>query len=249
MRKVIAFLFANLWLLHVGIGQDATEIIKKADEKLRGKETAYSEMSISIVRPKWTREMSMKSWSKGEDYSLILITAPAKEKGAAFLKRKKEVWNWVPSIERTIKLPPSMMTQSWMGTDFTNDDLVRESSQVRDYVHEIVGDSIIDGRKCYKILLTPKPDAPVVWGKIIVFIDGKDFIQLRAEMFDEDEFLINIINSSEIKKMDGQTLATKMELIPVEKEGQKTIMTIKKIQFDQPIKDRFFSTQNMKKVK
>lgn len=193
--------------------------------------------------------MSLKSWSKGEDYSLILLTAPAKEKGAAFLKRKKEVWNWIPSIERTIKLPPSMMSQSWMGTDFTNDDLVKESSQVYDYVHTIKGDTILEGRNCYKILLTPKPDAAVVWGKIITYIDSVDYIQLRAEMYDEDDFLVNIINSSEIKEMGGQLLATQMEMIPVEKDGHKTILTMKEMVFDKPIADNFFTTRNMKKVK
>ena len=91
--------------------QDAKEIIRKAEEKMRGTKSAYSEMTITIVRPKWTREMSMKSWSKGNDYSLIVMTEPVRDKGTAFLKREKEVWNWVPSIERTIKLPPSMMTQ------------------------------------------------------------------------------------------------------------------------------------------
>ena len=249
MGKYITSISAVFFLTTSLIAQDATEIIRKADEKTRVKITAYSEFTISIVRPKWTREMSLKSWSKGEDYSLILLTAPAKEKGAAFLKRKKEVWNWIPSIERTIKLPPSMMSQSWMGTDFTNDDLVKESSQVYDYVHTIKGDTILEGRNCYKILLTPKPDAAVVWGKIITYIDSVDYIQLRAEMYDEDDFLVNIINSSEIKEMGGQLLATQMEMIPVEKDGHKTILTMKEMVFDKPIADNFFTTRNMKKVK
>ena len=249
MGKYITSISAVFFLTTSLIAQDATEIIRKADEKTRGKITAYSEFTISIVRPKWTREMSLKSWSKGEDYSLILLTAPAKEKGAAFLQRKKEVWNWIPSIERTIKLPPSMMSQSWMGTDFTNDDLVKESSQVYDYVHTIKGDTILEGRNCYKILLTPKPDAAVVWGKIITYIDSVDYIQLRAEMYDEDDFLVNIINSSEIKEMGVQLLATQMEMIPVEKDGHKTILTMKEMVFDKPIADNFFTTRNMKKVK
>ena len=132
----------GLALLPAALAQTptATEILQKADEKTRGSESAYSEMTITTVRPKWTREMAMKSWAKGNDYSLILITSPARDKGTAFLKRKKEVWNWVPNIERSIKMPPSMMMQSWMGTDFTNDDLVRESSTVDDYDSEVVGD-------------------------------------------------------------------------------------------------------------
>ena len=229
--------------------QDPIDILRKSEEKLQGATSAQSEITISIVRPKWTREMGIKSWSKGDEHSLILITSPAREKGTAFLKRNKEIWNWVPSIERTVKLPPSMMMQSWMGTDFTNDDLVRESSLVKDYTHEITGDSTLEGRNCYKIVLTPKPDAPVVWGKVIVFVDQDDYIQLRGEMYDEDGYLVNVMNASDIKEMDGRLIATKTELIPVEKEGHKTVMQIDNIAFDVTINDDFFTTRNMKRVK
>lgn len=229
--------------------QTAREIIKQADEKMRGTESAITEMTITIVRPKWSREMTLKSWSKGEELSLSLIKSPAKEKGITFLKRNKEIWNWMPSIERTIKLPPSMMMQSWMGTDFTNDDLVRESSTLNDYDQKIVGDSTILGRKCWKLQLDPKPEAPVVWGKLIVFIDQQDYIQLRSEMYDEDGFLINILNSSDIKEMGGKLVAAKMEMIPVETPGNKTVMTFTSMQFDVPIEESFFTTSNMKRLK
>ena len=240
----------GLALLPAALAQTptATEILQKADEKTRGSESAYSEMTITTVRPKWTREMAMKSWAKGNDYSLILITSPARDKGTAFLKRKKEVWNWVPNIERTIKMPPSMMMQSWMGTDFTNDDLVRESSTVDDYDSEVVGDSTIAGRKCWKLELIPKPDAPVVWGRVVLFIDQADFVQLRAESYDEDLYLVNVMNASNIQEMDGQTIATRMEMIPVDKKGQKTVMEIKTIKFNNAISEDFFTTQNMKRV-
>jgi len=229
--------------------QTAREIIEKADQKMRGTKSAITEMTITTVRPKWTREMTLKSWSKGEKMSLSVVRAPAKDKGVSFLKRDKEIWNWMPSIERTIKLPPSMMMQSWMGTDFTNDDLVRESSTLNDYTQKITGDSTILGRKCYKIQLDPKPEAAVVWGKLVLFIDKTDLIQLRSEMYDEDGYLVNIMNSSDIKEMGGKKLAAKMEMIPVDKPGNKTIMEITSIEFDKPIEDAFFSTSNMKTVK
>ena len=155
----------------------------------------------------------------------------------------------MPSIERTIKLPPSMMMQSWMGTDFTNDDLVRESSTLNDYEQKIVGDSTILGRECYKIQLDPKPDAPVVWGKLMIFICKKDFIQLRSEMYDEDGFLINIMNSMDIKEMGGKLVASKMEMIPVEEPGNKTMMEFTAMEFDVPIEESFFTTSNMKRIK
>ena len=150
----------------------------------------------------------------------------------------------MPAIERTIKLPPSMMMQSWMGTDFTNDDLVRESSTLNDYNQKLIGDSVILERKCWKIQLDPLPDAPVVWGKIIAFVDQTDYIQLRAEMYDEDGFLINTMNSSDIRQMDGKKLAAKMEMIPEEKPGNKTVMKITSIEFDKPMEDSFLHVQH-----
>ncbi len=152
MKNIIAimllfFTFNVIW------AQDARDIVKKADEKMKGK-TATANITIQTVRPNWSREMTLKSWSKGNDWSMILVTAPAKDKGIVYLKRKKEVWNWIPSIERNIKLPPSMMSQSWMGTDFSNDDLVKEASVIDDYEHKIVGETLIEERNCYVIVKT-----------------------------------------------------------------------------------------------
>ncbi len=231
------------------ISQDAESIIRKSEEKIRGKSTSQSEMTITTVRPTWQRQMSLKGWSKGTDYSLTLITSPAKEKGIAFLKRKREVWNWMPSIERTIKMPPSMMSQSWMGTDLKNDDLVRESSTLKDYTHEILKDTLILDRPSWKIELIPLPDAPVVWGKVHLYIDKTDYLQLLTEFFDEDGYLVNTMVVTEIKNLAGQLLATRMEVIPADEEGHKTILQFENMAFDQPIPDRVFTTQFMKKAK
>lgn len=247
--KHLTILIFSLAVFHVGFSQTATEIVKKSEEKMRGKTSAYIEMKIETVRPKWTREMELKSWSKGEDLSLILILAPARDKGTAFLKKDKEVWNYVPTIERTIKLPPSMMSQSWMGTDLTNDDLVRESSAVTDYTHKIMKDTTIAGRPCWKILLTPKPNAAVVWSKIISYVDKKDYVQMLSFTYDERGTPINKIVSSDIKTFDGTTLAARMEFIPLNKKRQKTVMIIEDIKFNDPMEDNFFSTANMKRVK
>jgi outer membrane lipoprotein-sorting protein len=244
MRAVIFLLFISLGLQ----AQSPVDIIRQAEEKMRGKSSAYMEMSIEVVRPKWSRSMSLKSWSKGEDYSLSLLTAPAKDKGIAFLKRGKEVWNWMPSIERSIKMPPSMMMQSWMGTDLSNDDLVRESSAVTDYTHFLEKDTLLDGHKCWKIILTPKEDAPVVWGKVIAFIEQTHYVQIRTEQYDEDAYLINVLEASEIKNMDGVMMATHLALLPVENEGQMTVMKIEKVLFNQPYDDAFFTVKNMKKI-
>lgn len=226
----------------------AEEIVKKADEKMRGK-SAKTEMMIKIVRPTWERTMSMVSWSKGTELSMTLLTAPAKDKGTVFLKRHKEIYNWLPSIERSIKMPPSMMMQSWMGTDLTNDDLVKESSIIEDYTHSIVGNEKVEGRECWKIKLVPKPNAPVVWGMIYSWIDKKDFIQMKTEFYDEDEYLVNTMLAGDIKTMGGKVIASRIEVIPADKDGHKTVMTTQSIEFDIPIEESFFTTQNMKKVK
>jgi outer membrane lipoprotein-sorting protein len=227
--------------------QTAKEIVKKADEKARGK-TSIAQMTITTTRPKWTRSMELKAWSKGTDLALILVQSPVKDKGVCFLKRKKEVWNWLPSLDRNIKLPPSMMSQSWMGTDFTNDDLVKESSVVDDYEHALVGEEMIGERQCFKIEMIPKEDAAVVWGKLITWIDQKDFLQLRVEFYDEFNELVNVMTGSEIKMIGGRLLPSKMEMVPADKEGHKTVIVYEDIIFDTPLKDDFFSIANMSRV-
>ncbi len=209
---------------------------------------SYQEMEMKIVRPDWERSITMKSWTKGTTYAIILITAPAKEKGQVFLKRDKEMWNWVPSIERMIKIPPSMMMQSWMGSDFTNDDLVRESSIVVDYEHNYLGEEDINGITCWKLELDPKPEAPVVWGKIISWVD-KEYNQLKVEYFDEDGYLVNIMNQTDIRRMDDREIPTHLEMIPADEEGKKTVINILSASFDDPIPENFFSQQNMQRVR
>lgn len=230
-----------------GIAQNAREIVRKADEKARGK-TSVASMSISTARPQWTRTMEIKAWMKGTDYALLLVKSPAKDKGTAYLKRKKEVWNWLPSLERTIKLPPSMMSQSWMGTDFTNDDLVKESSIVDDYEHTLLGTEKQGDSLCYKIQMIPKPEAAVVWGKIIVWITQYEYLQLRAEFFDESGELVNTMVGSQVKKLGGRLLPSRLEMTPADKKGHQTVIEYKSLEFDKPIADSFFTTEHMTKV-
>jgi hypothetical protein len=218
------------------------------DKKWRG-DYVTQELTMTIVRPTWERSISMKSWGRGTEYSLIYITAPAKEKGQVFMKREKEMWNWVPSIDRMIKLPPSMMMQSWMGSDFTNDDLIRESSVVLDYEHSIVGEEEIQGRLCWKIQLIPKPDAAVVWGKIYLWITKEDYLQLKIEFYDEDEFLVSTQILSDIKEMGGRVIPCKLEMIPAEEEGKKTVIEITSADYETEVKESFFSQQNMKRIR
>lgn len=226
----------------------AKEIIQKADEKMRG-ESNIATIKMTIIRPTWEREMTLKSWAKGTEYSLTLVTAPARDKGTAFLKREKEIWNWQPTIDRTIKMPPSMMMQSWMGSDFTNDDLVRESSIVTDYEHELLGTETLEDRNCYKIKMTPKPDAPVVWGEIIIWISKDEYLQLKSEFYDEDGYLVQTIYGKQVKEMDGRVIPSVLEVVPADEEGHKTRLEYLSLDFNEPIQPSFFSIQNMKRVK
>lgn len=225
----------------------AKEIVQRSDDKLRG-ESSRAQFRMEIVRPDWSREIRMKAWSLGDEYSLIVVTDPPREEGTGFLKRDNELWNWQPTIDRVIKLPPSMMMQSWMGSDFTNDDLIRESSVVEDYEHELLGEDTIDERNCFKIQMTPKPEASVVWGRVITWIDTADFMQLKAEFYDEDDYLVNTLYGKEVKILGGKLLPSIMEMIPAEEKGHKTVVEYLDLVFDVDVSESFFSIRNMKNI-
>jgi outer membrane lipoprotein-sorting protein len=251
------FLFRGLLLLIPiinvfnisGQSLSATEIIRKADEKFNGEKSSIMVMSMTIIRPTWQRTVEFKNWALGRDYAMTLITAPAKDANQTFLKRGTEMWSWSPAISRLIKLPPSMMSQGWMGSDYTNDDILKESSVVNDYTHEIIGEEIIADRLCYRIKLVAKEEAAVVWGSQLRWIDKKDFLVMKAELYDEEEILIRTETGSDIKTMDGRTIPTRMELIPADEPGNKTIVFIKEIKFNVQIQESFFSQQNMKNIR
>ena len=246
MKKIL-FLLIMTFSLTVS-AQRAKEIIEKADQRMQGN-SSKGTMTMKIIRPSWSREITMKSWVKGTEYSLILITAPARDKGTGFLKREKELWNWQPKIDRVVKLPPSMMMQSWMGSDFTNDDLVKESSIVTDYTHELGKDTTVNGYECWKIILTPKEDAPVVWGRIDAYITKEKYYQLLIKYYDEDGYLINTMKLSEIKQMGDRKIPSRLEMIPEDNPEQKTVIIYEDMEFNIDIKDRFFSIQNLKTLR
>ncbi|MBI1767165.1 MAG: outer membrane lipoprotein-sorting protein [Bacteroidetes bacterium] len=247
-KSIINTIFFCLSCLLVGFGQTSDEIIKKSEDNMRGK-TLRGTMNIKTIRPTWSREMSVNIWLKGNDYAMILVKSPDRDKGITYLRRKKELWNWMPILEKTIKLPPSMMSQAWMGTDFSNDYLVKESSLTTDFESVLQKDSTVDSRVCWKVVLTPKENAAVVWGKVVLFIDKTDYLQLRNEYYDEDGSVLNVAHATEIQKMGGRTIVTSLEMKLTEKAGNKTIITYQSIVFDEMIDDNFFSTANMKQIK
>jgi len=246
MKKSLILLFMGLLIMtHQAQAETANEIVVKADLKMRG-ESSYTEMTMQIVRPAWTRSMSMKAWSKEQNYSLVLVTAPAQDKGSSSLKRFKEMWNWVPNIERIIKIAPSMLGQSWMGSDFTNDDLINQSSIVVDYTHELIQEEVFDGTPCWVIESTPKPNAPVVWGKQVIWISKGEYNMRRVEYYDEFEDLINTMSTFDVKILGGRKIPARQEMQPADKPEQKTVLLLHKAQFDFDIPTDFFSQKNMR---
>ncbi len=205
--KTIIILMISLFISNSFAQDDekARAIVKKAHEITLG-ETSKSTMTMEIVRPEWSRTVSMQSWSMGVDYYIIYIMSPARDKGQVFLKRENNMWNWIPSIGRMIKIPPSMMMSSWMGSDFNNDELMKESSLVKDYTHQFDGDEEMEGYLCHKIVLTPLPTAPVVWGKVILYISKEKSFTLKSEFYDEDGKLVNVQTASKIKNFGDREL-------------------------------------------
>jgi outer membrane lipoprotein-sorting protein len=252
-KMVIAVIFLLMQVMGLSAinaqENDAKEIVRKADDKFKGEMSGYSLMSMTIIRPTWQRTVEFKTWSMENDYALTLITAPAREKGQTFLKRKSEMWNWNPAINRLIKLPPSMMSQGWMGSDYTNDDILRESSVVDDYTHSIEGEEEIDGRLCYKIRLLAKEDADVLWEYQLWWVDKKEYIVLKAELYDEDGFLVRTEYGKDPKIIDGRFLPTLIELIPAENPGSKTVLKILEMKFNIKMEESFFSQHNMKTIR
>ncbi|MEW6456061.1 MAG: outer membrane lipoprotein-sorting protein [Acidobacteriota bacterium] len=238
--KKISFLFFLSFNL---IAQDAQEIIKKTEQALRG-ESSAGEMKMTVVKKNWTRELRFKFWEKGKKKTLVVILEPAKEKGIATLKIDKYIWNYLPSIERTIKLPPSMMSQSWMGSHFSNDDLVRESSLASDYNATLAK---LDSEKYY-IELIPMTSAVVIWGKIEIEIDKKTFLPLRAVYYDEKGEKIRSIVYSGIKKVGNRSFPFLWSLYPEKTPEEKTEVEILNIKFDISIPDKIFTLRYLKEI-
>ncbi|WP_457651230.1 outer membrane lipoprotein-sorting protein [Rhodocaloribacter sp.] len=224
----------------------AKEIVRRADDLLRGK-TQQGKYRMTIIRPDWQRTTEFAFWSEGTEKSFIRVLNPPKDRGVAFLKIGRQMWQYIPRINRVIKIPPSMMLESWMGSDFTNDDLVKESSIVEDYTHRLLGRETFGEDEAYKIELIPKPDAPVTWSRIVEWIRVSDFIPLRAEYFNERDEHIRTLLFSDVRTFGNRTLPARMELVEETKPGHETILLLEEAVFDRPIPPSIFSQQNLRR--
>jgi outer membrane lipoprotein-sorting protein len=222
------------------------EIIDRV-ENLLWSRTMEGEFEMTITTARWQRTLAMRVWMERPRRSFVRILSPAKEKGIGSLRIGAEMWNYLPNVERTIKIPPSMMLQPWMGSDFTNDDLVKSSSVIDDYTHRIVREETVAGAPIYVLELIPKPDAAVVWGKILYWVRKSDFIPLKEEFYDERGTLVRVMTFSDIRPMDGRTIPARWEIRPSDKPGNSTTIIVKSALYDRPLDAETFTQRNLQK--
>jgi len=241
MTRLITLLF---FLSASLFAADAESIVKRMDDLMRGK-TSYSKLTMTVTTKRSERKMTMEGWSEGSDKSFIKILYPKKDYGITFLKIDDAMWQYVPKIEKTIKIPPSMMLQSWMGSDFTNDDMVKESSIVHDYDKKIIAEDA----KIWTIEMIPRPDAAVVWGKIVMQISKQYEMPLKVEYFDEDDVLERELFYKEYKKLNDRYYPYLWSMFPKseEKLGHETRMEVETMQFDIPVEKAMFTKRALQK--
>jgi outer membrane lipoprotein-sorting protein len=226
------------------------ELVRMADRIFRS-ETSVASMEMTVETPEWSRTLTMEIWTEKLDQTFVRITAPAREAGTATLRIENEMWNYFPKINKVMKVPPSMMMSSWMGSDFTNDDLVKESSMLRDYTSRYVEpESLPEGDASpghWYIELVPREDSPIVWGRIVIEIRHEDYIPTREDFYDEHGAKVRVMNLREIRPLGGRTIPTVMELIPLTKPGHRTLVRYTSATFDQPLPEDTFTHRNLQK--
>ncbi len=246
LNTIILCLLLLLPFSRISAAENADEIINQVEHLLWGK-TVQGEYEMIIRTPYWQRTLKMKVWMKRPDRSFIRILAPAREKGIGSLRIKNEMWNYLPKVERTLKVPPSMMLQPWMGSDFSNDDLVKESSVINDYTKKLTGKENVGNQAAYRIELIPLPDAAVVWGKIIYFVRVSDRIPLKMEYYDERGNRVKTLSFSEVRELGGRKMPTRWVMQSTAKPDNSTTIVVNKVRFDSPIPDRIFTLRNLRK--
>ena len=241
----LALVLFTLCYLPITQAMDIDELMTHVDRLWRG-DTSQATMSMTVKTRRYARSMTMEAWSRGKEDSLVLIREPIKDRGIATLKVKENIWNYLPKINRVTKVPASMMSGSWMGSHFTNDDLVKDSTFIDDYDSSVSFEGERDGVSVYEVSSIPKADAAVVWGKVVMSIRQDNFAPITASYFDEDGVQVRIMNFDRIEQIDGRAIPMRMTLIPEDKPGESTVVEYKKIAFGMPLDDNFFSLRNLK---
>ena len=211
--------------------QTAAEIVGRVDQLLRG-QSSRGTIRMEIVTEHWDRALEMESWSLGTEYSLVRILSPQKDAGTATLKAGNEIWNYLPRVDRTIKLPASLMGASWMGSHFTNDDLVKDSRVIEDFDIEISFEGSRNGANVWEFTLVPKPDAAVVWGKIVEEVRKSDLMPLWVNYYDDQGELARQMVFSDFQMMGGRMVPARMVITPFDKPNESTTIIYVDLAFD-----------------
>mgnify|MGYP000312209946 CR=1 FL=1 len=222
----------------------ARELLNGTDDMYRG-DSSHATLTMNVKTARFTRSLTMESWSKGEEKSLIRILSPAKEKGVTTLKVGENIWNYLPRVDRTMKVPSGMMGGSWMGSHFSNDDLVKESRMADDYTF-VITQRPADGVGSWVIECTAKHDAAVVWGKVVATV-RPDKLPDNIQYFDEKGVLIRTMAFKDHKEIDGRTMPSRMLLTPEDKPGEYTEVIYDALSFSETVPDSMFSLQELKK--
>lgn len=223
---------------------DAAALVKEAIDYYRGA-ASTAKVVMTIHRPDWQRTMTIEAWTKGTRDSLFFIVAPAKDKGNGTLKKGREMWTYNPKVNRVIKLPPSMMSQAWMGSDFSNNDLAKSDSIIDDYQHTVETVTESDGHKVYVIRSVPKPAAPVVWGMQRLYLRD-DRILLREDFFDEDRQLVKTMTGSDIRMLGGKLFPRIWRMQKAEVTDEYTQLEYRELKFLPDLPDRLFTITSLK---
>jgi len=226
-------------------GQLDLDAVVEHFENMYRSTSSVSEAELIITKPRRTRKLGMKLWTKGEQKALIIIQSPAREKGTASLKVGKNLWNYLPRIKRTIRIPPSMMLASWMGSDFTNDDVVRESSFRDDYTYELTGPS--DDPPGWLVTFEAKPDTVGLWKRFELIVSRDGRIPIQARYYDRRDRLARTLYWDDVREFEGRRVPTHMTLIPEDEEGNKTEMVYFDIDFDVEVPDSTFSLSRLER--
>mgnify|MGYP001822711493 FL=1 len=228
------------------VGQELTadEIIRKAMDHYRG-QTSHAQMSMVIHRPDWQREMGMKTWTEGDKRTLVRVTVPAKDAGNGTLSVDGNMWTYTPKINRVVKVPSSMMGQNWMGSDFSNKDISKDTDIIDQYDHELVGNYQQDGHYVYVIQSVPHEEAAVVWGKEVLHIRD-DWVMLEQQFWDQDDQLVKTLRTLEIREMDGREVAAVIRMSREGVEEEWTEVRTAAIDFDVELAENLFTLSNLR---
>jgi len=224
---------------------DATEIVDCVDRIMRG-ESSRGISTMEVVTENWSRAMEMQVWSLGTDHALVRILSPRKDAGTATLKAGNEIWNYLPRVDRTIKIPASLMSAAWMGSHFTNDDLVKESRLIEDYEITLAYEGDRDGVEVWEFDLVPRPEAPVVWGRISYQVRKSDTMPVYARYYDEDGELVRTMTFFDYRELGGRLVPAAMRVVPEDKPGEFTEFRYSELEFDVDLDEAFFSLRRLR---